>query len=380
MNKIKTIASLFLMYTAISLNAHGQQVNPAVSSLSAKQAAIVPIAAYAAKGDQMNLKNALAKGLDAGLAINEVKEILVQLYAYAGFPRSLNAISTFQRLTDERRKGGVTDAEGAKPSKINFGPQKYAFGKEVQAKLTGMPANSTQGFVPVIDTFLKEHLFADIFGRNNLDYQSREIATISILASLGGVEGQLRGHLNVGRNVGLTELQLRSIVAGLPAEIYREAINSATQLIDNMFSAGAASASATPVQTIISEPTFAKGSKVSGGNFTGEVWVNMLTSVDTASSTSVGNVTFAPKARSNWHLHPSGQILLVTDGVGYYQEKGKSIRVIRKGDVIKCAVNVAHWHGASPESSMSHIALGPNNGTGVVVWMGKVTDEEYNKF
>lgn len=127
------------------------------------------------------------------------------------------------------------------------------------------------------------------------------------------------------------------------------------------------------------EPTFTKGNKVSNGNFTGDVWVSMLTSVDTANSTSVGNVTFAPKARSNWHRHPSGQILLITDGLGYYQEKGQPIRLIRKGDVIKCPPNIAHWHGASRDSSMSHVALGPDNGKGPVEWLGGVTGDEYNQ-
>lgn len=346
-NSLKfTVAVGLLIAVSISSTVvNGQQKNSDEALLTSKQEAIVPIAAYAAKGDQINLKIALAKGLETGLTVNEIKEILVQLYAYAGFPRSLNAISTFYNLVNERQQKGIADAEGKKPAKIDFGGQKYQFGKDVQAKLTGRPANSTQTFVPVIDTLLKEHLFADIFGRDNLDYQSREIATISILSSIGGAESQLRSHLNVGRNVGLSEKQLRYITGKL----------------------------------LIYEPTFSKGNKVQGGNFTGDVWVNMLASVDSAINTSVGNVTFAPKARSNWHLHPSGQTLLITDGVGYYQEKGQPVRVIRKGDVIKCTANVAHWHGASSDSSMSHIALGPNNGKGAVKWMEKVTDDEYNK-
>lgn len=378
-NIIIVIPAILVLVVSLILPVYGQQVDLSEPSLNAKQETIVPISAYAAKGDQVNLKAALHKGLDAGLTINEIKEILVQLYAYAGFPRSLNAINTFQHVVNERKQKGTVDAEGSKPAKINFGDQKYVFGKGGQAKLTGMSANSTQDFVPVIDTFLKEHLFADIFGRNNLDYQSREIATISILASIGGVEGQLRGHLNVGRNVGLTERQLRRIAARLSAEIDQNAGDAATKILDTMFGIGLASATPPPVQETISEPTFSKGNKVSGGNFSGEVWVSMLANIDTANSTSVGNVTFAPKARSSWHLHPSGQVLLVTDGFGYYQERGQPIRLIRKGDVIKCTPNVAHWHGASRESSMSHIALGPDNGKGIVVWMESVTDEEYNK-
>ncbi len=363
-----------------SLNTFAQQNSVLSIKLSPKQESIIPIAAYTANGDQAGLKKALAKGLIAGLTINELKEILVQLYAYAGFPRSLNAISTLQGLLNERKQSGIIDVLGKESGKRTFNNGKFAFGKDVQTKLTGSTATgSAQTFVPFIDTLLKEHLFADIFSRAILDFKTREIATISALASLGGVEGQLRGHLGVGRNVGLSEGQLRGIARKLSVEVDKDAGETTAKLLDGMFSAASTSPASAPALLSIKEPTFAKGNKVSNGNFTGNVWVNMLTSVDTANSTSVGNVTFAPQARSNWHRHPSGQILLVTDGLGYYQEKEQPVRLIRKGDVIKCLPNIAHWHGASRDNSMSHVTLGPDNGKGPVEWLGSVTDEEYNQ-
>jgi 4-carboxymuconolactone decarboxylase len=361
-----------------SLNTSAQLSLVPSSSLSPKQESIVPIAAYTANGDQAGLKKALAEGLNAGLTINELKEVLVQLYAYAGFPRSLNAISILQGLLNERKQSGIIDVIGKESGKGTFKNGKFAFGKDVQTKLTGSKATgSAQTFVPIIDTFLKKHLFADIFSRDILDFKTREIATISALASLGGAEAQLRGHLRVGRNVGLSEGHLRGIAKKLSGEVNQDAGEILSKLLDEMFNASAASPASNPI--LIKEPTFAKGNKVSNGNFTGNVWVNMLTSVDRANSTSVGNVTFAPKARSNWHRHPSGQILLVTDGLGYYQEKGQPIRLIRKGDVIKCPPNIAHWHGASRDSFMTHVTLGPDNGKGPVEWLGSVTDEEYNQ-
>ena len=93
----------------------------------------------------------------------------------------------------------------------------------------------------------------------------------------------------------------------------------------------------------------------------------------------MGSVTCEPGARSNWHTHPAGQILLVTEGTGYTQERGKQIQVIHKGDVIKCLPNVEHWHGATPATSMTHIAINPNAEKGVVTWLQKVTDKEYLK-
>jgi quercetin dioxygenase-like cupin family protein len=122
---------------------------------------------------------------------------------------------------------------------------------------------------------------------------------------------------------------------------------------------------------------FPKGVKNSNKNFRGEVWVHSLIQQDSLNRIEVGNVTFAPGARSNWHLHPAGQILLVTDGKGYYQEKGSPKKILRKGDVIKCPPNVAHWHGASKDSGFVQLAI-TGREKGATVWMQEVTEEEYN--
>jgi quercetin dioxygenase-like cupin family protein len=90
-------------------------------------------------------------------------------------------------------------------------------------------------------------------------------------------------------------------------------------------------------------------------------------------------VYFEPKARTKWHSHPAGQILIITDGIGYHQIEGKSIEIIKKGDVIKCPPNVKHWHGASAETGMQQLYIIPNTEKGIVEWNEKVTEEEYLK-
>lgn len=125
-------------------------------------------------------------------------------------------------------------------------------------------------------------------------------------------------------------------------------------------------------------PAFAKGVKITNSNFTGSLWLEMLVNSDSTFNTSIGNVTFETKARTNWHKHPGGQILLVTDGKGYYQEKGKSAQQIRKGDILRISPNTEHWHGAAPDSGLTHIAINPNTDKGHVVWLQPVTEEEYN--
>lgn len=125
---------------------------------------------------------------------------------------------------------------------------------------------------------------------------------------------------------------------------------------------------------------YSKGVKAAASNFTGSVWVNMLVTPQDQLDSGVGSVTFEPGARSNWHLHPGGQALLVTGGKGLYQEKGGPVRVIRKGEVIICPPGIAHWHGATPKKKLTHIAISTNGEKGPVVWLQKVTDEEYNNF
>ena len=124
---------------------------------------------------------------------------------------------------------------------------------------------------------------------------------------------------------------------------------------------------------------FPKGEKGSEEYFTGNAYPVGLVEADSIHTTLAGNVFFEPGARSNWHLHPSGQILIITDGVGYHQIEGQEIEVIKKGDVVKCPPNVRHWHGASPDVGLQQLYVIPNTEKGIVEWMEPVTDEDYNK-
>lgn len=123
---------------------------------------------------------------------------------------------------------------------------------------------------------------------------------------------------------------------------------------------------------------FPKGDKAPAEYFTGTAWVKTLVANDDTLTTVISNVVFEPGARNNWHIHPAGQILIGTEGVGYYQEKEKPIQTLHAGDVVKILPGVEHWHGASANSGFTHIAININTEKGIVNWLGKVTDEEYN--
>lgn len=208
MKIIKMMVLLAILIFSSSLSAQ--------EKLSNKESSLVRISSYTASGNLSSLKVALSDGLDAGLTINEIKEALVHVYAYCGFPRSIRGLQTFMTVLEERKAKGIQDIPGKEASPIVEEKSKYERGKTVLGELTGTPQpESLSGygaFAPVIDTFLKEHLFADIFERDVLDYAQRELVTISVLATIGEAEPMLRSHMNISLNVGIRPSQLQDFV------------------------------------------------------------------------------------------------------------------------------------------------------------------------
>ena len=194
-----------------------ERIQATSETLSATQQAIPPIACFMVASDMPKLNAALNQGLDAGLTISEAKEILVQLYAYAGFPKSLNALGELLKVVEARKQRGIHDAPGRDPSRsIATGDELVAVGKANQTKISGGPVQGPVfDFAPVINQFLQAHLFGDIFERDNLDWQSRELATVAALAAMPGVEAQLRSHMGASMRVGLSAAQLRQLVQAL---------------------------------------------------------------------------------------------------------------------------------------------------------------------
>lgn len=181
--------------------------------LTARQQHIVRIASCTGRGDLETLKPVLAAGLDQGLTVNEIREVLIHAYAYCGFPRSLRALQTFIAVLDERKAQGIEDTVGKDASPVKDDRSRYDRGRDILAEISGVPADAPKAgyaeFAPVIERFLKEHLFADLFERDVLTYSERELATVSVIAALGeSVMPMLRGHMAICRNLGMTEEQL----------------------------------------------------------------------------------------------------------------------------------------------------------------------------
>ena len=213
--KLKIFAPALLITIAGMLNNLNAQ-QAIENALTPKQQGLIGIDAYTSKGDLLKLETALNAGLEAGLTVNQIKEILVHLYAYAGFPRSIRGLQTFMEVLDERKARGITDLTGAEASPVKDERSKYDRGKAMLDTLLSAPQNGPRtgysAFAPIIDTFLKVHLFADIFERDVLTHSEREFVTVSVLSSIGVVEPMLRSHLNICLHAGLTPVQLQQFV------------------------------------------------------------------------------------------------------------------------------------------------------------------------
>ena len=321
-----------LCFFSFMKNLQAQELVNKNQPFDMKQQSIVTISAFTANGDLQNLQKSLNEGLDGGLTINEIKEVMVQLYAYAGFPRSLNGLNTFMDILKERKAKGIQDPEGKEPSSLPTGKSKLEFGTEMQTKLVGRPIKGeVYDFASAIDQFLKEHLFGDIFGRDNLDWKTREFATISALAALGGVENQLRSHFKVGMYNGLTGPQLSELVSIIESKVGTKEGEAAGAVLQSVLQPNnTKSNKENNAQEFAENAIFPAGEKAPSEHFTGTAWINRLVAADETKTYSVGNVVFEPGARTAWHTHPAGQILVVLDGKGWYQEKGKPAQFNRQ--------------------------------------------------
>ena len=326
-------------------------------------AAMTVIACHKARGDQSSLAIAIGEGFDAGLTANQMKEALSQLYAYTGFPRSLNALGTLKKVMEQR--GNVE--MGAESSPLPSGFDALKQGTEVQTKLSGQPFN--YDFCPAEDYYLKAHLFGDIFARDLLTHADRELITVSALSGLEGVMPQLQAHVRGALNMGVTEKQLRNIpvalkAAGLQAEALRceAAIAAAVEGKSDMVCAQ----SPWP----IGEPNTAYAQYFVGNSY--------LAVLDPASG--LCNVSFEPGCRNNWHIHHGAvQMLICVSGRGWYQEWGKEAVPLVPGTVIAVPEGVKHWHGAAKDSWMQHLTYHadakPGNSN---EWLEPVSDEQYD--
>ena len=336
------------------------------NALTPRRQGLAVIASLEAKGDQAGLEAALAEALDNGLTVSEAKEALSQLYAYTGFPRSLNALGTLQKVLARREAAGIKDNPGkdADPLPADYDALKQ--GTAVQTRLSGQPFNYS--FVPATDYYLKAHLFGDIFARNNLNFADREIVTVSAISALPGCEPQLIAHVFGARNMGVSDAELRA----LPALLEEKVGTAEAERLRGALKAVLGDAH-TPVRTV-DFTVWPKGqpNTAYAQYFTGNSYLAPMDG-------GIANVTFEPGCRNNWHIHHRQvQVLICVSGRGWYQEWGKPAVQLVPGTVVEIPEGVKHWHGAAADSWMQHLTYHKDVQEGASnEWLEPVSDEQY---
>ncbi len=336
-------------------------------TLSERQLRLAACAALEAQGDLTRLESAVRDALDAGVTVNELKEAFSQLYAYTGFPRSLNALGVLGKVLEEENESWQEGRPWKRPAVWDASGAALSAGTEIQTRLSGRPFNYT--FCPQNDYYLKAHLFGDIFAGDQLSPSDREIVTVAALSALKGVSPQLASHKAGAVRMGNTPEQIDELCRFLSA-------NGLSQCD----SAGDAAAGDWP----LGNPNTAYARYFIGNSYLAPIVPVNLAGAD-SSALAVSNVTFEPGCRNNWHIHHGArQILICVSGRGWYQEWGKPAIALKAGDVVDIPEGVKHWHGAQKDSWFQHLAThvkveNSRPGSQPNEWLEPVSDEQYDK-
>ena len=312
--------------------------------LTERQKGLAACACLMAQGDLDRLEPAVKMALDNGVTINELKEAFSQLYAYTGFPRSLNALGVLSKVLENKQTNWQEGKAWTRPAEWDDAKAAYELGKKNQILLSGRAFDYE--FCPQDDYYLKSHLFGDIFAGDQLSHADREIVTVAALSGLEGVAPQLAAHKRGAVNMGNSQELVDELCAWLDSDGYT---------LRSKWPKG--------------DPNTAYAKYFTGNSYLADVGGGMM------------NVTFEPRCRNNWHIHHKAvQVLICVSGRGWYQEWGKEAIQMTPGTVIAIPAEVKHWHGAAKDSWFQHLTYHKDVQEGSSnEWLEPVTDEVYNK-
>ena len=321
--------------------------------LTERQKGLAACACLMAQGDLERLEPAVKMALDNGVTINELKEAFSQLYAYTGFPRSLNALGVLNKVLENKQPSWQEGKPWKRPEIWNDAAKALKQGTAVQTQLSGRAFN--YDFCPQDDYYLKSHLFGDIFAGDQLTAADREIVTVAALSGLDKVAPQLAAHKRGAVNMGNSQEVVDELCAWLDREGYT---------LRSGFPKGVANVNY--AQYFI------------GDSFVAPIKAANLSESE-ATVMPIVNVTFEPCCRNNWHIHHGAhQILICVSGKGWYQEWGKAPIPLHPGVVIDIPEGVKHWHGAQKDSWFQHYTTHvKTGGEESNEWLEPVTDEVY---
>lgn len=320
------------------------------------------------------LQEEVATALAQGLSPEEILEAIYQCAPYTGFPRTVDAVE-IARSVFKAKNVKVDENRGTVTAQSRLEAGADAQGTLFGETFRDMAKNGKDG-MPTINYFLASNCFGDYYTRKGLDLNTRELLTMAILVNLG-TEPQLKAHIGANLKIRTAEYVEQAIYNCLPYCGYPRTLNALRLLKEAVAEAKTATVAKTMPGKDWSVFPVSKPNDAYAKYFVGKSYLDMIST----EQVGVGNVTFEPACRNNWHIHHAkkggGQILIATAGRGYYQEWGKPAVELKPGDMVNIPAGVKHWHGAAPDSWFQHLAIEvPGEGTSNE-WLEPVSDEEY---
>lgn len=331
--------------------------------LAPRDRSLVTVAVLIATGKTAQLEGHLGRALDNGVTSTEVSGTVTHLAFYSGWPSAVSSLEVIEKVFRAR---GIDTSKI--PRRTGMLPVPASDGDRAKAvRATVAPV------APKLAELTNDVLFADLWRRADLAPRDRSLVTIAALAA-GGDSDQLAFHIRRGIENGLTREQIGEALTHLAFYAGWPKSMAAVTVAKKVMASDVA-----PLAALTIVPAGAGLARGPASNFTGVVATDTPFRGTGGSKLGGARVTFRPGARSNWHIHPLGQLLFVTEGKGLVQEEGGPVRTMRRGDAVWTAPGVRHWHGAAPDSVMSHVAVSEAVDGQQVVWAEPVTDKDYGR-
>ena len=359
---------------AVMDNFTQNEVPAATPLVEKREVELIRLVSLVTQQSGVLLQEEVATALAQGLSPEEILEAIYQCAPYTGFPRTVDAVE-IARSVFKAKNVKVDENRGTVTAQSRLEAGADAQGTLFGETFRDMAKNGKDG-MPTINYFLASNCFGDYYTRKGLDLNTRELLTMAILVNLG-TEPQLKAHIGANLKIRTAEYVEQAIYNCLPYCGYPRTLNALRLFKEAVAETKVAADAKTIPGKDWSVFPVGKPNDAYAKYFVGKSYLDMIST----EQVGVGNVTFEPACRNNWHIHHAkkggGQILIATAGRGYYQEWGKPAVELKPGDVVNIPAGVKHWHGAAPDSWFQHLAIEvPGEGTSNE-WLEPVSDEEY---
>jgi 4-carboxymuconolactone decarboxylase len=335
--------------------------------LSQRDRSLVTLSVLIATGKTAQIGSHLQRGLDNGITPTEIAGLVTHLAFYSGWPNAVSALHVIEQIFADRKIGASSLSQTGDAPATSRGPD----GPVAAAEDRNTPAASK------LAELTNDVLLGSLWQRLDLLPRDRSLVTIAALAA-NGDKSQLETHLRLGRENGLTDIEISEAITHLAFYAgWPKAMSAAGIAGTALDSRRNAMPTSRPAVTIV--PPGQTPSPGPAANFTGSVLVTSAFKGSGAARLGGGTVTFQPGAHTNWHTHPLGQLLIVTAGNGWVQANGEPARMIKTGDTVWIGPGVKHWHGAARETAMTHVAVSEALDGKSVDWLEPVSDREYSE-